>query len=317
MSTTLCRDLLPKDDHEQDVNGDLIEFCEFSSRRVNFSRASSTDTEEESWESDGEEDPIERPEFPEFESKLTEAIRALGGFVFPKLNWSSPKDASWMLCGNSMKCNSFSDVYLLLKASDFVAHDLVAPFALCTDVSVDQLVDKPPSFKHVLVLRRWAEMRPDGEFRCFVRENRLIAISQRICDAYFSSIATHADRIKQALCSFFSKRIHGKFPLDDYAVDLYCEFTQPTTAISGIKVVDFNVFGDPTEPLLFSWSELENTYPLETDFLPLFRYQEDRSIRPSVFKQYSVPSDLVDIASGSDPNKLMDFVQRCVEEQKK
>ncbi len=31
------------------------------------------------------------PEFPEFTSKVLEAINALGGRVFPKLNWSAPR----------------------------------------------------------------------------------------------------------------------------------------------------------------------------------------------------------------------------------
>lgn len=31
------------------------------------------------------------PEFPEFTSKVLEAINSLGGRVFPKLNWSAPR----------------------------------------------------------------------------------------------------------------------------------------------------------------------------------------------------------------------------------
>ncbi|RTG84785.1 uncharacterized protein DC041_0010947, partial [Schistosoma bovis] len=75
-----------------------------------------------------------------------------------------------------------------------------------------------------------------------------------------------------------------------------------------IQIIDFNVFGPPTEALLFQWSELENDVH-ENDTIPLFRYQSDQNIRPNSVNQYSVPIDLIDIASGSDPVKVMDFIQ--------
>ncbi|KAF5397941.1 Cell division cycle protein [Paragonimus heterotremus] len=271
---------------------------------------------------------FQRPEFPEFEAALSCAIRKLGGVVFPKLNWSAPKvcfpfrylihpqDASWMLCGNSLKCSSFSDIYLLLKASDFVAHDLTAPFALCADVPVEQLKEKQ-DFQPILVLRRWSDYRPDGEFRCFVRERKLVAISQRMHDSYFQSVAQNVEHIKQELYTFFNKRIRDRFPLNDYTVDLYYELSNSPNRRSKIVLIDFNVFGPPTEPLLFNWSELEDNNLIERVSDPMIRVQTDRSIRPNVFSQYSVPIDLIDIASGSDPSKLMEFVQTCVKEQQK
>lgn len=36
------------------------------------------------------------PSFPELELEIKESIESLGGAVFPKLNWSSPKDAAWI-----------------------------------------------------------------------------------------------------------------------------------------------------------------------------------------------------------------------------
>ncbi|KAF8570674.1 hypothetical protein P879_01547 [Paragonimus westermani] len=279
----------------------------------NRSNTSDSDDDWSQREEENESGP-RRPEFPEFETELMCAIRKLGGAVFPKLNWSAPKDASWMLFGNSLKCSSFSDIYLLLKASDFVVHDLTAPFALCADVPVDQLKEKQ-NFQPVLVLRRWSEYRPDGEFRCFVRGQKLIAISQRMHDSYFQSVAQNAEHIKQELHTFFNKRIRDRFPLKDYTVDLYYEPSNSPSRHSKIVLIDFNVFGLPTEPLLFNWSELEDNSLIDRVSDPMIRVQTDKSIRPNVFSQYSVPIDLIDIASGSDPSKLMEFVQTCVEEQ--
>lgn len=65
------------------------------------------------------------PEFPELEEKILASISRFG-YVFPKLNWSSPQDASWITpCGT--KCRELADVFLLLKSSDFIVHDLTEP----------------------------------------------------------------------------------------------------------------------------------------------------------------------------------------------
>ena len=61
--------------------------------------------------------------------ELDAAIERLGGAVFPKLNWSAPTDAAWIL-GGSAKCTSAEDVLLLLQASDRAAHDLCDAWGL-------------------------------------------------------------------------------------------------------------------------------------------------------------------------------------------
>ncbi|CAH8530043.1 unnamed protein product [Schistosoma guineensis] len=262
--------------------------------------------------SDTDEKNSERPEFPQFESQLKSIIRKLGGVVFPKLNWSAPSDASWMSFDGSLKCKTFSDIYLLLKSSDFAAHDLTAPFALCTDTPAEKnccLFNSKP----ILVLRRWYDFRPEEEFRCFIKSKVLIAISQRKCDAYFKIIEEQIENIKYDLVEFFNRKIRNHFKSENYTVDLYRESSDDGKM--RIQIIDFNVFGPPTEALLFQWSELENDVH-ENDTIPLFRYQSDQNIRPNSVNQYSVPIDLIDIASGSDPVKVMDFIQAKVESQK-
>ncbi|ETE63176.1 hypothetical protein L345_11064, partial [Ophiophagus hannah] len=80
---------------------------------------------------------FQAPEFPEFSLKVEEAIHSLGGSVFPKLNWSAPRDAYWIAMNNSLKCNSLSDIFLLLKSSDFITRDFTQPFIHCNDDSPD------------------------------------------------------------------------------------------------------------------------------------------------------------------------------------
>lgn len=70
------------------------------------------------------DDCLERPSFPEFTNQIQNSIKSLGGEVFCKLNWSAPRDATWISLGNSLKCTTPSQVYLLMKSSEFVQHDL-------------------------------------------------------------------------------------------------------------------------------------------------------------------------------------------------
>src|SRR6267154_1746301 len=84
------------------------------------------------------------------------------------------QDASWVLPPSSpLKCTAPSDVYLLLKSSDFVSHDL----------SIDTVFEgcqcdasNLPLYQLELVLRKWYPIDRSREFRCFVREGRLIGL---------------------------------------------------------------------------------------------------------------------------------------------
>ena len=113
------------------------------------------------WDPSENTDVAEKPSFPNFSAQVRDVISQLGGSVFCKLNWSSPKDAIWVACNNSVKCSSLSDVYLLLKSSDFVAHDLTQPFKDC-----DEGLESPFScVSYVLVMRKWCDINPGIEFR--------------------------------------------------------------------------------------------------------------------------------------------------------
>lgn len=70
--------------------------------------------------------------------------------------------------GNSMRCTDAAEVFLLLKSSDFVAHDLSHCYATCEDR------DRTRPDQFVLVLRRWYDLDVSMEFRCFVAHRQLI-----------------------------------------------------------------------------------------------------------------------------------------------
>ena len=58
-----------------------------------------------------------RPQFNELISAISDIITELGGAVFPKLNWSAPRDTTWINAGENLKCVSASDVVLLVSAA--------------------------------------------------------------------------------------------------------------------------------------------------------------------------------------------------------
>lgn len=129
-----------------------------------------TDSEDDDFrkKEDETEDITEYPDFPDFDKKIRESLSRVGGRAFIKLNWSSPKDAFWSL--NKTSCETLSDVYTLLRSSDFISHDVNHPFDGCEDVLATGL----DNLKYYLVMRRWVHLNPMMEFRCFVRDNNLI-----------------------------------------------------------------------------------------------------------------------------------------------
>ena len=109
-----------------------------------------------------------------------------------------------MVPGPPLKCQSPADVYLLLKSSDFISHDLDHAFDGCVDFDPelpveDDLVqapsrlmveggsetdsddeDAPPrqrrakQYEFELVLKQWYDMPKSQEWRCFVRDRKLV-----------------------------------------------------------------------------------------------------------------------------------------------
>ena len=98
-------------------------------RKESESTWSSDEDEEEETNGDTKSNASsEAPEppthcFPALEAAIQAGIDQLGGQVFPKLDWSSPRDASF-LKGGTMKCDNVGDIFLLLKGSDFISHDM-------------------------------------------------------------------------------------------------------------------------------------------------------------------------------------------------
>lgn len=151
--------------------------------------------------------------------------------AFMKTNWCSPKDASWITAGQTQCTRDITDVYQLLKASKFARDDCLTyelpVFNLNLDGSTpaEMLIPKPnaaestdeinkPTNIH-LIFRKWYDIHPGTEYRCFVKNRNLIGITPRDWPEYHGHMATERVDIVKDIVSFYKEHILPKYLRND------------------------------------------------------------------------------------------------------
>lgn len=194
---------------------------------------------------DADEDADPSTEWRDIHHAIQATITELGGKVCPKLNWSAPKDATWINATNTMDCRTPGDIYMMLKSSDFVTHDLEHAFADTDDDS-----DPAPEIPYHLVLRKFFMINPSVEFRCFVRNRKLLAVTQRDPNHY-DFLAPMVAQLRSVIQAFFDTNLRNDFPDPSFVFDVYVP-----PKYDKVWLVDINPWAQRTDPLLFSWLEL-------------------------------------------------------------
>lgn len=123
-----------------------------------------------------------------------------------------------------MRCTTPADVYLTLKASDFIQHD-IDPSLAFEGVQYEEQSSR--SIDHELTLRKWYPVDRSRELRCFVREgvllgsrhfvscfssNSFTGISQR--EMIFYEFLTSSDTqktVKETARSFWERELKDKW----------------------------------------------------------------------------------------------------------
>lgn len=151
--------------------------------------------------------------FPEFEAAIKAAIdrwtiSGAEGGLFPRLNWSSPLDAHWMGIGGSLRCTTVPEVLRFLEASDAVRSDL-------EQIASFQALDATRAWKPKLALRKWHDFHTPNEFRCFVKQNHLIAISQKDITNFWPFLVESRNNNLCTLDKFFNNTIKGSLDIED------------------------------------------------------------------------------------------------------
>ena len=223
--------------------------------------SSSGDDEDED-EDDANSDPSQA--WPETHAAVAATIAELGGAVAPKLNWSAPKDATWISATNSMSCTTPNEIYLLLKSSNFITHDLEHAFDGCvappvsTSTSTSPPSPDPYEIPYHLVLRKSFSMLPSSEFRLFARSHSLLAICQRDQNHY-DFLEPMVPVLRALLHDFYNERLRDSFEDESAVFDVYVTGLKGVEGDEGspkVWLVDVNPWAERTDPLLFSWMEL-------------------------------------------------------------
>jgi hypothetical protein len=275
---------------------------------------SSTTTADNEESSDDDDDEVDftKP-FKCLHNEINRIIKdELNGAVMPKLNWSAPKDAVWISTTNTLKCHDAYEIYMLLKASSYIVHDLTEAYTDCVDhdpTALDGHDDydrttaaaaitsddtdptaSPRDFE--LVLRQWVAVNPALEFRCFVYNRALIGITQRDMN-YYDFLSPLQDRLAGEIEQFFEKNLQNTFADPNFVFDVYVPAPHDR-----VWLVDINPFAPRTDSLLFAWEELLAIDPTDPEFEYDIRLQKrenaSRTFGGTVHSENYVPKDIVD-----------------------
>ncbi|KAL6933232.1 related to Cell division cycle protein 123 [Hanseniaspora guilliermondii] len=240
-------------------------------------------------------------EFPEVEDFINDCFNTKSQKLTPRLNWSAPKDAVWILpYNNTMLTYTSEDVYLMLKSSNYIMHDLLYPY--------DDLKEKCETEKvnYDLILREWIEnFNPSLEFRVFVMHGKIIGISQRDIRTEYIYLHEIKDEIRSTVDNFFEeifiKNYFEECSIEEQnlVLDLYVDIKT-----QNLKVIDINPFTRSTEPLLFTWNELLTQEPHKKMYE--FRLGENNTKMSSRdHSENQVPLEIFD--ASLDPEKLREL----------
>lgn len=70
------------------------------------------------------------------------------------------------------------------------------------------------NIKYELVCRKWININPSMEFRCFIAKNIIIGICQRDVRSYYEHLKKEKEDIIMDILDFFNRKIVHKFPLE-------------------------------------------------------------------------------------------------------
>jgi hypothetical protein len=162
------------------------------------------------------------------------------GGCFFKLESRSPKDSYWGEATNFRAC-SFHDVQKLLY-SERILDDLVR----YTNLESEPLR---------LLFREWHPIQKAGEFRCFIRDRRLVGISQyhyagfdeasyKTAPLVLAEVYGRKAEWKAILTGFVAEEIIPNLHVDDLVVDLWVDHRRKVT------LIEINPYG-LSDPCLF------------------------------------------------------------------
>jgi D123 len=124
------------------------------------------------------------------------------------------------------------------------------------------------------------------EFRCFIRNRKLLCISQRE-NTFYPYLATLRPEIHRLATELFSHLL--ELESRSWVFDMYI----PRTRLRA-HLIDVNPFAPRTDPGLFEWSEILSMTGEDI----VVRLAQEEGIRGMEFTAQRVPREVVEVSQG-------------------
>lgn len=102
-------------------------------------------------------------------------------------------------------------------------------------------------------LSKWQYMKPEEEFRCFIKDKVLMGISQYHCKIEYPSVVKHAESIYANINDFFMQHIQPHLHVPDCMMDMRIWIDESDQALC-MRFIDLNPWG-VGDSKLFKWQE--------------------------------------------------------------
>lgn len=198
----------------------------------------------------GSRSPKDAPIFDGYNIKACERMKTLLGKTMLKVDYgkdpiSITQQEYYAFCisiHNALKITSGNDAMDLILNSERVFTDLL----LATEF--------PDLYSAKIIIREWVTIPYELEFRCFVFENTLTAISQYDYNIYLDYLVMNRDIIKNMIKDFFYKHCQKKLTCyGNYVIDIGI-----TAKKQQVYVIEINPFNNEasngTGGALFDWA---------------------------------------------------------------
>ncbi len=112
-----------------------------------------------------------------------------------------------------------------------------------------------------ICIRPFRRMQPAREFRLFIRDGKLVGMSQYWLIRHFHRLPARLERYWNEALSLV-ERVSGDLPVPDLAMDIYFKKT------GEILIIDLNPWGEPTDPLMYNSWDRDWSQPGECLIVP-------------------------------------------------
>lgn len=176
---------------------------------------------------------LSRPEmYPLFLAQREEVVKLYGPTIEMVLGKDGlDKLAFTRAAGRSLRVESAEEALDLMIASQRILEDLSESLLASSE-------GQGSPFDMSVVVRQWVDLPSEWEFRCFVVDGSLTAISQYFAKTYVPAMAKHKDAVLQALRAFFDETKGLLGDLQTYIVDYAVEWSDG--AVQKIWIVEIN-----------------------------------------------------------------------------